>query len=408
MKVALITFLFEPEIGGGAAISVRLLAHDLARWGHQVVVITTCPRGQAGVERSGEVTVYRFFPRNLYWIGEKDRQPAWKKGLWQLLDVWNPHAFWAVRHILAQERPDIVHVHKLRGLSPSVWAAAGRAPLVQTCRDYELMSPEGTLSGQVGRWVQQGAWFLRPYQWLRAWFSRRIAAATAPSHYTLEMLTARRFFPQAIRRVVPNSHGLTLEQLAQRRREVMARPVCQDGRMHLLYLGRLEAVKGVDLLCAAFERCAVHFPDLHLDIAGWGTLEPVLRQRYDRHPQITFHGPLFGEAKDRLFAQSDLLVVPSVWPEVFGIVIAEAYTCGKPVIATLAGGIPEIVEEGITGFLLPPGDINALIETLCRVAADPSSVRRMAPACFERARAYSVERMTEQFLSLYSDLRAVA
>ncbi len=402
MKVVLLTFLFEPEIGGGAATSVRLLARGLAGQGIQVVVITTCPRGQARVERAEGLTIYRFFPRNLYWIGDKDRQPTWKRVLWQLMDIWSPHAFWVVRRILEQERPDIVHANKLRGLSPSVWAAAGGIPLVQTCRDYELMSPEGTLNSQVGHWAEQGTWFLRPYQRLRARLSRQIAGATAPSRYTLEMLTRHGFFPQAMKRVVPNSHGLTLEQLERRRQEAMTQPSRQNGQVRLLYLGRLEMVKGVDLLCTAFERCAAHFPHLHLDIAGWGTLEPVLRQKYGQHPQITFHGPVFGKVKDRLLAAIDLLVVPSVWPEVFGIVIAEAYTYGKPVIATSAGGIPEIVEENSTGFLIPSGDLEALKETIGRVAGSPASLRGMAPACFEAARLYSVERMTDEFRSMYT------
>jgi len=371
-------------------------------------VITTHPRRQITVEHTDGLTIYRFFPWNLYWVGEKDRQQVWRKVLWQLVDIWNPHPFWVVRHILERERPDIVHVHKLRGLSPAVWAAAraaGIIPVVQTCHDYELMSPEGTLSSPVGSWARNGVCFLRPYQWIRARFSRAVAAATAPSRYTLEMLTERGFFPKAFKRVVPNSHGLSLEQVNKRREEVTAKHISDDRTVRLLYLGRLETIKGVDLLCAAFERCAARFPNLHLDIAGWGTLDRVLRQRYSRHPQITFHGSVFGEDKACLLAASDALVVPSVWPEVFGIVIAEAYTYGKPVIATRSGGIPELVEEEKTGFLVSLGDVDALTEALCCVAEDPVVLHKMALACFEVARRYAVEAVTEGYLAVYEAAR---
>jgi glycosyltransferase involved in cell wall biosynthesis len=409
MKVALVSFLFEPEIGGGAAAAVRALAYGLAEQSVQVVVITTHSRRQIIVEQADGLTIYRFLPRNLYWVGEKDRQPLWRRVLWQLVDVWNPHSFWVVRRILERERPDIVHVHKLRGLSPAVWAAAraaGVGLVVQTCHDYELMSPEGTLTGRAGYWAHEGIWFLRPYQRIRAGFSQEVAAATAPSRYTLETLTRAGFFPQAFKQVVHNSHGLTLEQLDRRREEVMARRhPCGERALRLLYLGRLEIVKGVDLLCAAFERCAVRFPNLHLDIAGWGALEQTLRQRYGRHPQITFHGPVFGEDKEHLLVASDLLVMPSIWHEVAGIVISEAYTYGKPVIASCSGGAPELVEEGRTGILIPPRDIEALTRSLYHVAEDPVNVRQMAPACFEAARRHAVEPVTEGYLAVYEAAR---
>jgi glycosyltransferase involved in cell wall biosynthesis len=168
-------------------------------------------------------------------------------------------------------------------------------------------------------------------------------------------------------------------------------------------LGRLEKVKGVDILCTVFERCATRFPNLRLDIAGWGTLESALRERFGGHKQIAFHGSVFGEDKVRLLSESDLLIVPSVWAEVFGVVIIEAYTCGKPVIAARTGGIPEVVEEGTTGWLVRPGDEESLTEAICRAAEDPASVRRMSPACFEAAGRYSVEQVTDGYLSVYAE-----
>jgi glycosyltransferase involved in cell wall biosynthesis len=352
------------------------------------------------VHREDGATVYSFLPWNLYWVGDKDRQPAWKKIPWQLMDVWNPSAYRVARGILRRERPDVAHVNKLRGLSPSVWAAAKAegVPVVHTCRDYELFSPEGTLGSRVGRWAEQDAWFLRPYATLRAGFSRAVDAAAAPSRYTLDAHLKRSFFPRAASCVIPNSHGMTLEQLARLRAEL--RPP-EGPQMRLLYLGRLEAAKGVDLLCAAVAASSPRSPQARLDVAGWGTLDAALRAQYSGRPQIAVHGPAFGEQKARLLAGCDAVVVPSVWPEVFGNVVVEAYACGKPVIAARSGGLPELVAEGDTGWLIPPGDAGALGAAIERLAADPAAARRMSAACFDAAQRYAAETVAGEYRSLY-------
>ncbi len=403
MKVALLSYVFDPQAGGGAVRSARMLARGLAARGDEVVVITTARERRLRVEREEGATVYSFLPWNLYWVGDKDAQPMWKRVPWQVLDIWNPHAYRMVRSILRRERPDIAHVNKLRGLSPSVWAAARAEgiPIVHTCRDYELFSPEGTLESRVGAWAERGAWLLRPYAAFRAWLSRAVAAAVAPSRYTLDAHVLRGFFPRAVARVIPNSHGMTLAELDRIR---AASPVSDSGEVRVLYLGRLERAKGVDLLCEAVARCAARYPNLRLDVAGWGTLETALRREYGGHPQIVFHGAVFGEDKARLLAACDAVAVPSVYPEIFGIVVVEAYAYGKPVLAARSGGLPELVADGETGWLVPPRDVDALAEAVGRVAADPVAVRRMASACFHAARQYAVEQVVQEYGSLYGEV----
>jgi glycosyltransferase involved in cell wall biosynthesis len=172
----------------------------------------------------------------------------------------------------------------------------------------------------------------------------------------------------------------------------------------LLYLGRLEVDKGANLLCAAFAEHAVRFPGLRLDVAGWGTQEMVLRQRYGAHPQIAFHGAVFGEDKARLLAGCDAMVVPSVGPEVFGNVVAEAYAYGKPVLATCAGGLPELVSEGEMGWLIPAGDAGALGDALERLAQNAAGARRMSTACFQAAQRFAVESVVAAYVSLYDSV----
>ena len=411
MKVALISFLFGVEQGGGAGAAVKMLADGLLKRGFKVVVITTHAKKQISVERIGNLTIYRFFPKNLYWIGEKDLQPTWKKVGWQLLDTWNPFVFQVIRRILFQEQPNLIHIHKLRGLSPSIWAAAksvGISAMIQTCHDYELVSPQGTLTGRVGTWARQKAWFLRPYQHIRAKLSQTVTAVTAPSQYVLDIVTDYNFFNSAYHSVVPNSHGFTQAQVEQSkiRRNVGRRTA--EKKFDLLYLGRLETEKGVDILCEAFNGIAAEFPNLRLNIAGWGTLEKALKKQYGQHPQIVFPGAVFGKNKSRLFETSDILIVPSIWPEAFGIVIIEAFAYGLPIIATNSGGIPELVEEGKTGFLIPPADALALAQILQYVIKVPEEISQMTSACFMTSQLYTVEQVTQGYISIYERVSHLA
>jgi glycosyltransferase involved in cell wall biosynthesis len=401
MKIALASFVLQQEIGAGAATVVRHLARELSGYGHQVTIITTHTQRRLAKESVDGTIVYRFFPMNLYWVGRKDGQPRWKKVLWQLADMWNPHTFHVVRKILEYERPDLFHVHKLRGLSPALWTAAKTAQIpatIQTCHDYELMSPDGTLVSRVGQWAAGARSIVRPYQCMRSWLSRSVAAVSAPSRYTLQTLVDRGFFPYARKRVIPNSHGISLAQLD----DLSSKPDRRGQGVTFLYLGRLEKTKGPLLLCEAFEQCAARDPDVHIDVAGWGSLAAEVRKRCAEHPRMRFHGRVFGSTKRDLLASCDALVVPSTYPEIFAIVVAEAYAYGKPVIASRIGGLPEIVEQDTTGYLVAPGEVASLREGLRAATANKEHLRDMRQACFAAARRFSSETVVEQYLSLYA------
>lgn len=405
MKIVLISFLYEIEIGGGAAKVVNELALGLKRLENRVVVITTHGEKKPTIETINGIHVYRILPKNLYWIADKDHQPIYKRVMWQLLDIWNLDTYRQVKLILDWEKPDIVHVHKLRGLSPSVWHAArasGCRRIVQSCHDFELESPVGTMTGVVGEMARRDHWALRPYSRLRARFSKLVDVATAPSAYTLKELTDSGFFPNARHEIIPNSHGFNLAQLSRiRERMTNLNAKNCDTKFRFLYLGRLEDNKGVDSLCAAFVAIAKRHQNVFLDIVGWGIEEEKLKHKYASHSQITFCGPAFGEQKMSILADATVLVVPSDWPEVFGIVVLEAYAYGMPVIASAVGGLPELVQDGVTGYLVPADDQEALKEKLDKFAARPGLASQMSGACFEAAKNYTTDLVTNRYLNTY-------
>ncbi len=90
MKVVLLSFLYEPELGGGAAVVVNQLAHLLIQNSYEVTVVTTWNGRSVKTEIIDEIKIIRIPPLNFYWVGEKDNIPTSQKVFWQIVDVWNP------------------------------------------------------------------------------------------------------------------------------------------------------------------------------------------------------------------------------------------------------------------------------------------------------------------------------
>lgn len=403
MKIILASFLYESEIGGGASVVLNQLVRMLIRDRHEVIVLTTWPGPQVKTEHIDGSKIIRLPASNLYWVADKDRQPVYKKVIWQLIDIWNPLIYQLVRQICLQEKPDIFHSHKLRGLSPSIWRAAassGIKKIIHTCHDYELLSPEGFFMGWAGRLAQKQNILMRPYQSSRRHFSRWVTCATAPSRFVLNYHQKIGFFSQAKVAVIPNSHGFDLNELNQKRAEFSRLPKKRLAR-RFLYLGRLDKAKGIDILCQAFLRIAGQDQDFLLKITGWGPLGRDLMEKYGFQKNIIFTGPVFGDQKAELFSDSDILVAPSVSPEPFGIVIAEAYSQGVPVITSRAGAFPEIVREGETGLLANTGSVDDLCLALDRVSKDNSLITAMSGNCFVEAKKYATEQFFAEYIKIY-------
>jgi glycosyltransferase involved in cell wall biosynthesis len=169
--------------------------------------------------------------------------------------------------------------------------------------------------------------------------------------------------------------------------------------------GRLVRLKGyLDLLRAALLLRPAH-PDVRVEIAGDGPERPEL-EREARRLGLEHHIRFLGWQADlrasmrrwQIFAQ------PSV-EEGFGIAALEAMAAGLPVLATRVGGLPELVEDDVTGILLPPGDPPALAHALARLLGNPATRRAMGNAARERARThFSPDRMVEATAAIYDGI----
>jgi glycosyltransferase involved in cell wall biosynthesis/predicted metal-dependent phosphoesterase TrpH len=147
-----------------------------------------------------------------------------------------------------------------------------------------------------------------------------------------------------------------------------------DGRVRVLYAGRLTKEKGVDLLADAFLAARARDPRLELVLAGGGPEEDALCARLGG--AATFLGWLEGDALARAYADADLFLFCSQ-TDTFGQVVLEAQASGLPVVAVDAGGPTELIASGRSGVLCPPRP-SALADAIAGLAAHPSSRRRLA------------------------------
>jgi glycosyltransferase involved in cell wall biosynthesis len=172
---------------------------------------------------------------------------------------------------------------------------------------------------------------------------------------------------------------------------------------HALYAGRLEGYKGVHTLLEA----AAEVPELPLLVAGDGPARAELERRVAAgglgHVRLLGHRP--SDELAALVRASRVVVMPSRSYETFGLSALEAMAAGRAVIASRIGALPELVEDGVTGRLVPPGAAGALAEALRAAAADPRGFEQLGRA--GRARAlerYTPDEHHQRLLAVYREV----
>ena len=156
--------------------------------------------------------------------------------------------------------------------------------------------------------------------------------------------------------------------------------VAQGRGGDLLFVGRLAAVKGVPVLFEALAKARQTRPDLYLTLIGDGPERAALEaEAKPLGDAVRFVGYQSQDAVARALMQNDALVLPS-FAEGVPVVLMEAMAAGLPVVATQIAGIPELVQNGICGILVPPGDANALATAMLAALADPAQKAAMGAA----------------------------
>ncbi len=307
----------------------------------------------------------------------------------------------------------------------------GEGPLIAAMRDAGI--PANAVSWTADRSDLAGAW--RVWRWLR----EHTANIAHLHHGGLSVRAVCRF--AGVGSVVQHLHGRILEPsgasisqmdfrsldaiiacsqavadcLPGRHAEVIyagvetgshaPATVTPIGALKLGVLARLIPLKNVESVIHATARLAATGIEVRTEIAGSGPSESSLRELVSGlgvADRVRFLG--WRKDVDRLLASWDLLVVPSL-EEGFGLSALEAMAAARPVVASRVGGLSELVVDGVTGILLPPGDTDALVRCIAQLATDRRRMALMGNEGWKRARThFSVEVMAERTTELYDRL----
>jgi glycosyltransferase involved in cell wall biosynthesis len=299
--------------------------------------------------------------------------------------IYNIHAYREMRRLMEKDQPDVVHIHSVYPMfSPSVLVACRRmnVPVVMTVHSHNLTCPTWyhLYKGRVCEDCVGGHEYRCVLKNCRNNFLESIAYALRSSvarnlrlfHDNVSVLIALTPFAKA--KLL--QAGFREDQIAVVPNPAYVREAAADPSAgeYVAFAGRISPEKGIDTLLAA----AARMPDVAFKVAGDGPVFPEMKAKAPRN--VEFVGQLQPDQLNQFYKRSRMLVVPSVWFEQFPMVVLEAMGRALPVIGSRIGGLPEIIEDGLTGCTFEPGNPQDLARQVRRLWDDPQLCRRMGIA----------------------------
>lgn len=393
------------DLRGGTERILFDLESGLRGRGHEVAVFAT-------LDERNEPTPWReYFAR-----GRDYDHPGPRERLGNAIAaVYDRDARRRFSRLLDAFDPELVHLHNIyHQLSPSLLDELRERgiPAVMTLHDYKLVCPIYRLF-RDGRPCEECVGRRVPIGVLQHRCSRKSWAESALLAVESSVHRLRRSYERSIQRFVAPSrflrdvvlrHGLPPErvEVIENAPAEAIRPepaLARADRPTVLCAARISFEKGIDVLLEASRRV----PSVELRIAGEGPELEVLRRRSADLPQVVWLGRLDAEALARERARSWAVALPSVWYENAPLAAIEALLAGRPLLAADHGGLREMVEEGRTGWRVPPGRVGAWAEVLEKVAGGAEVLAEMGErAAGDAAFRYDYERFLDRTLELYA------
>ncbi len=353
-----------PKTYGAVEIQMMEQARGLASLGHEVHVITV--GDEAPVACADAIVFHRLGP------AYEDRGGRRLGGL-----VTEQLRFGLrAKQLIRRLQPDVVHYH-------------ARYPCLMAVTGPDALTSRFPVLYHAHTW-KRAAGMAYPR------LSSRHAAYVVGSH--VDKLVTQRChhviaISEFVRELVVTSTGVPAEKTSLvtnvldtevfRRQNVTRRP------REILFVGRVAEEKGVHVLIEAMAEVTRRAPQATLNIVGPhsdGTERGGYRRRCEElvtrlnlTDRVRFTGTVANRDLPVLFSQSRMLVVPSLW-EGLGLVILEAMACGCPVVGSRTGGIPELIDEGVTGRLVPPGAVEAWAAAIADLLEDDQVAETAASA----------------------------
>lgn len=372
MKILMVSWEYPPVVVGGLGRHVHHLATDLASAGHEVVVLSRRPTGTDPVSHPTEHRI----GEGVLVVAAAEDPPHFDFG--QDMTAWTlamGHAM--IRAGLALRKPgigegwtpDVVHAHDWLVAHPAIALAEFYdVPLVSTLHATEAGRHSGWVSGRVNRQVHSIEW----------WLANESDSIITCSESMQDEVT--RLYGPNLPAINVIRNGIDVGIWNFRTRQP------RSGPAKLLYVGRLEYEKGIQDAIAALPRIRRSHPGTTLAIAGEGTQAEWLRELTRTHRvtrSVNFLGKLDHTDLLGWLHGADAIVLPSRY-EPFGIVALEAAAAGIPLITSTAGGLGELVIDGVTGLSFHPADVAGLTSAVRELLDDPTAAQQRALAARDR------------------------
>lgn len=399
MKIGIVTNLYPPYARGGAENVIVRTVEQLLAMGHDIFIITGQPKekgtgislGKMSVER-----VYRFFPNNIYFTID-DYKYSWPfRLLWHVIDAFSFSGSSVVSEILADEKPDVVVTHNVKGIGLRIPKAiqAMNIPHIHVLHDLQLVTPSGLrMFGE-----EQEPWYLRPvYAVYRALCRSRLGKPSlviSPSQFLIDEYKKVGYFKDTDVRLLPNPSPNAPEVL---------RETTRSGPLRLLFIGQLGYHKGLGFLLDAF---AKYEGDARLQIVGGGPLRGLVEERAQHDKRIVYLGYTPQEEVMKCIAAVDAVVVPSLCYENSPTVIYEALSAGIPLLASRIGGVGELIQNGKTGILFTPGDESDLLRAITVLDAEKDAFAQRRDVMRETVAPYVLSKYADRLVELFTEVIA--
>jgi glycosyltransferase involved in cell wall biosynthesis len=391
MKVLFINAFYAPHIGGGAEIILKSLVEGMAQRGHEVTVLTTGPDKGIKQDNVDGVPVLRAGINNFYWHYRQNKAQAWQRALWHLRDIYNPAMAHIVENVVRKIKPDLVNSHNLAGFSVSAFSAIHKTgtPIIHVLHDLYHLCPNSNMF-RNGKSCESQCGQCRLFRLPHTKASMHVDAVVGVSRYILQNHLDHGLFTNApMKTAIHNAREINASRTNGASKKA--------GMLTFGFIGTLTQAKGIELLINAFNMLNPG-EKAKLLIAGKGSEEyESYLKRYESN-NIIFLGHVKPEEYYQLL---DILVVPSIWQESFGMVIIEAFAYGIPVIGSRRGGIPEIIEDGVNGYLFDPDNKDELVRLLEFTMNNHEGIETMQKNAWESSLQFTDN---EKWIKKYEDI----